>query len=307
MLTLRALIPVVSWVSLNTATGVLLTIPVRHRWYYLPVILTPTIVSFRTIQYLGWPPGFSEFWGHITLFGFIHFASLLYVKRWTLRITQPCKNATRRSEKWLGRNLWAQMYQISINPRFVRVSYKRVILPEQGKQVKSTATHGQFLLKKVFWLLVKIILLSLLNRLAVTRLLRPFNINNFAAPKAVLIRRLLGPGIYRSMERVSTREILTRAWLATTSIWTSVLLFDGVHTTLAVFFIYLVRVDAPADWPDLFGNPFEAFTLTRFWTRYEFSVAYWSQLMGRVGSGIVLFCPATVISLTFCSRSFQAS
>jgi hypothetical protein len=49
MLTIAALIPIISWGFLNAATGVLLTFPLRHRLYFLPAILLPTAISFGTI------------------------------------------------------------------------------------------------------------------------------------------------------------------------------------------------------------------------------------------------------------------
>ncbi len=270
MLTLAALIPIVSWVFLNAATSILLTIPLRHRLYVLPAILLPATVSFRTIQYLSFLPGLSELWGTVTLIGLIHSSSLLYIKKWTLRTTQQAGKVSKPGSKdtWLNRELWTHMYRVALNPRFIRVPYKDVILIERptGSQVKSTATRRKFSVARVLWLLIKIGIHFLLNRWATTRLLKVISISDFVPAKAVLLRRLLRPSIYHSIGSISMREVVMRIWFTANSLWTPILLLDAMHTALATFFIRVIHIDIPDDWPDLFGSPLEAYTLGRFWT-----------------------------------------
>lgn len=270
MAALAALIPIISWVFLNIAACVSLTIPLRRRSYVLPAILLPATISFGTIQYLSFLPGLPEVWGSITLVSLIHVTSLLYIKKWTLRTTPQAGKDSNMTDNWLDRRLWRQMYRVALNPRYVRVPYKDVILFEQGtgSQVKSTAIHGKFSLTKVPRLLIKIGMLSLLDRLATTRLLGVISINDFKPAKAVLLRRLLLPSTYHSADPISVREIVMRIWFTMNAIWTTVILFDSVHTALAIVFIHVIHIDTPDDWPNLFGNPLEAFTLGRFWTMY---------------------------------------
>lgn len=267
MLTLAVLIPFLSWTFLNAATCILLTIPVRHRLYLLPAILIPATISFRSIQHLSFLPGLSETWGLITLIGLIHFSSLLYIKKWTLRTTRQAGKGSKATDIWLNKRSWTHMYRVALNPRFIRVPYKDVIHVEQhaGSRVKSTAIHRKFSLARILWLLIKIGLQFLLNRWAVTKLLAPISISDFTPAKAILFRRLL-----RSRSPISTNEIVMRIWFTLNTIWTPILLLDSMHAALAILFIHVLRIDIPEDWPDLFGSPLEAFTLSRFWTMYVY-------------------------------------
>ena len=263
MTTSTALIPIISWVFLNAATGVLLTVPLRHRLYFLPALLIPAAISFRTIQYLSFLPGLSELWGSITLLGLIHALSLLYIKKWALRTTRPAGKVSNNIDTWLNRRLWTHMYRVATNPRFIRVPYKDVILFKQrnGSQIKSTAIHRKFSVTRVLWLLISIGAHFLLNRFATTRLLRLITISDFIPIKAVLLRRLLRLRTYHLTSPISTREIVMRIWFTMNTIWTPVILLDSIHTALAIFFINVIHVDASDDWPDLFGSPLEAYTL----------------------------------------------
>lgn len=82
---LAAFIPVVSWILVNAATCVLLTVPLQRRFYLLPTILIPATISFTTTHHLGFTPGLPELWGLGTLIGVIQYTSVLYIKRWTIR------------------------------------------------------------------------------------------------------------------------------------------------------------------------------------------------------------------------------
>jgi len=265
---MAALIPVLSWALLNATAGVLITVPVGKRLYVLPAILMPGTVSFMTIQHLQSPPGLSELWGTVTLVSLIHVSSLLYIKRWTLRIIQKTRESSRDPNKAPNRRSWTYMYRVALNPRYIRVPYKHVILPDQcpGGQVKSTARHGKFSLSRILWLLVKIAIYLLLNSFVFIRLPGLLSMSDITAAKAVLLRRLLPSSVYHSAYPISTREIATRLWVTMNTIWSPILLLDGLHTALAFLFIHIFRIDIPEDWPDLFGCPGEAFTLGRFWS-----------------------------------------
>ena len=272
MLTSAVLIPVLSWISLNAATCVLLTIPVPGRLYYILATLIPATTSFATIQHLSFIHYLSELWGAITLIGLIHFSTLLYIKKCTLRPPQQAGKVSKTTETWLDQKMWTRRYKIALNPRFIRVLYKDVVLPEQhsGSQIKSTAIHRKFSLTRIPWLLLKIGSYLLLNRLAITRILGRISIGGFTPAKTVLLRRLLRSSINLSNDPTAKREIAMRIWLTVNTIWTPILLLDSFHTALAVLFIYVLHIDIPDDWPDLFGSPLEAFTLSQCWGTYVY-------------------------------------
>ena len=200
MSTLTALIPIISWMLLNAATCILLNVPVPSRLYAVPAILIPAAISFKTIQHLNFLPGLPDLWGSITLIGLIHFLSLLYIKEWTFRRSRQTRKPSTLADTWLSRSSWTHMYQVGLNPRFIRVPYKHVILSDRdtGRQVKSTAIHKPFSSRRILWLLVKIALYFVLNHLATTHLLGIISISDFAPAKAGLLRRSLGQRVYNS-------------------------------------------------------------------------------------------------------------
>lgn len=295
-----ALKPIVAWFCLNAATGILLLVPFPHRWYFLPAILIPATISYRTIQYLSFPPGLSELWGTISFIGLIHFSSLLYIKKWGLRITPDSNRVSKLEVKWLDRRLWIRMYKVATNPRLIRVSYKDIVLPNQVArstgEVKSPTKHKKFVKTKVLWLLVRIGACAAVSRWATSRLLGIITVNDFAPVKSIILRRLFRSNIFSSSDRVSTREIIMRIWFTMNSIYAPILLLDCIHTSLATIFIHLVRVDTPDDWPDLFGSHLEAFTLGRFWSRYiHIPFSDVERTANEIqDSGIVFMFPVTV-------------
>lgn len=266
---LAPLVPVTSWVLLIASTGVLLTTPLQYRPYGFPALLILANLSFRTIHYWSDFPGLPGLWGLIILITFIHCSSLLYLKKWTLRIDEDTgKDASTTANGWLDRELWIGMYRVAANPRFVRIPYKHLILGEQGTgaQVKSTAIHRKFSTARVGWLLVNIGVLFLLHGSAAIGLYGVIGIEDFTPAKASLLRHLLPSAIYRpGTAPPTTRDIVLRIWSTITALWTPVVLLDTLHTAIAIFFIYILRIDIAEDWPDLFGSPLEAYTIGRFW------------------------------------------
>jgi len=260
-------LPICSWILLNIATGISLTVPLQYRWWTLPAILIPAFLSFKTLHYLTFPPGLSELWGTITLIGLLHFCSLLYIKKWTIRADKQGDKSTSWSRIYLTIQSWIRMYKNSTNPRLVRLSKDDIVIPAMHRPTKSTAIHKDFSLTKPKLLFFNILLYILIIGLALPITFMPLHPNDFAADKQVYFRRLLLPSHYALEQHVTIRETLLRIWFTLSSFWTTVLLLDCIHLMLAIIFIMILRVDTPADWPDLFGHPSEAYTLGRFWTR----------------------------------------
>lgn len=267
MFTPAAFIPVLSWTLLNITSGFVLTLPIQNRLSTLPLVIGPAFLSFKTIQYLDFFPGLPELWGLITLIALLHFTALLYVKKWRF---QAAREVSQDADKKDNGRMWVRIYRVGSNPRFIRVPYKDVILPEGpdgvGKQVKSTAVHRQFSWSRIRWLFVKIGVYYTLNALPMWGVFGQMSIDDFTAEKASIIRRTLRSSMGQKFEPISSREIMIRIWLSIATTLSPIIILDCIHAGLAVFFIYVLRIDTPADWPDLFGSPLEAYTLGRFWS-----------------------------------------
>jgi hypothetical protein len=48
----------------------------------------------------------------------------------------------------------------------------------------------------------------------------------------------------------------------------SYLALDLGHVLLSIFFVAILRIDAPEEWPPLFGSPLEAYSVRRFWAKF---------------------------------------
>ncbi|PVI01091.1 hypothetical protein DM02DRAFT_473880, partial [Periconia macrospinosa] len=82
------------------------------------------------------------------------------------------------------------------------------------------------------------------------------------------------------------RVIITVIWFLDTATQLEI-----AHCTLALIFVALLRLDAAHEWPPLFGNPAEAYTIRRFWTHFWHqlfspSAATWARGIARRMPGL---------------------
>lgn len=67
---------------------------------------------------------------------------------------------------------------------------------------------------------------------------------------------------------ISKRDVLMRAVWAVYWAWSTFAFLDGTHSALSIIRVSLLRFDRPSDWPPLFGNLSQAYTINRFWGRF---------------------------------------
>lgn len=85
------------------------------------------------------------------------------------------------------------------------------------------------------------------------------------------------------------RQAVLRLSLALHWAWVSIIFVHTLHTVLAILFVVFLPVDHPDDWPPLFGNPMQAYSLRRFWGVFWHKIASPSQSMyGQVFSRRIL-------------------
>lgn len=68
------------------------------------------------------------------------------------------------------------------------------------------------------------------------------------------------------------RELGMRMFLTLNWILDMVMKLESFHSLLGIFFVFILRVDDPSEWPPLFGNPLDAYSVKRFWSKF------WHQL-----------------------------
>jgi len=265
--TFEPLIPIVAWLVLNTNAGLALATPLRYRLFTLPAILLPAYTSFKTINYLTFPPGVDAVFGFIILIGILHFTSLLYIKGWTVR-SEKRKHEESRST-WIGLTSlpWKKIYRITCNPRLINITSHDVDGLSAGQKLGCSSTRRPFSRRIVYRCLI-----GWLAQLFIMTLLFPgffmsIRYNDFGPMRQVYFRRLLVPTLYEEVDAVTTRETLMRSVFTIYSFWTTLLVLDTLQVSSALFWISVARVSEPRDWPDVYGSLSEAYTLGRFWSR----------------------------------------
>jgi hypothetical protein len=298
MLLLTAATPIISWLILNIAAGVLLTLPARKRLLAIPAILIPTAISFNTSRCLDLVVGLPELWGLVTLITFVHFTSLLFIKRWTFVRSKTCDRChARLKNPWPFYPRWVCLYKAVSSPRFVGIPYKHIVLPNQLSPPKTTSIHRNFTMGRACWLPVKIVLLCAFNSMVVSKVLGVVSVDDFVLARALLLRIFYTNDGHLLIDLGTTRMMIIRVWITVTSICTPILALDSLHAGLAIFCIYVLRIDTPEDWPDLFGSPWEAYSLSQFWSRYVAPLRSIPQANPRKDSGIGYTSAVTAISL----------
>ncbi|KAI2470731.1 membrane bound O-acyl transferase family-domain-containing protein [Annulohypoxylon bovei var. microspora] len=80
---------------------------------------------------------------------------------------------------------------------------------------------------------------------------------------------------------MTTRDLYLRVFFSVYWIWDSYAILTISHDLLALFFVCILRWDMPQEWPPLFGNIVDAYSLRRFWGVFwhRLHVAYFAMLM----------------------------
>ncbi|KMP08581.1 hypothetical protein CIHG_05190 [Coccidioides immitis H538.4] len=100
------------------------------------------------------------------------------------------------------------------------------------------------------------------------------NVLDFTPDQLPIIRPLLGIRIdEEDVDPISRHQFLLRAFISVSWIWANFVFLESCHAILAIFFVAILRLDNPEDWPSLFGNIADAWTVRRFWGRFWHRIA----------------------------------
>jgi hypothetical protein len=152
--------------------------------------------------------------------------------------------------------------------------------------------HRRFLLEQ----LVTATALYLLNSLYTTQLLPILTSSlshaDITPGKQTYLRRFL---FHHRSAAITTRETLIRVFLAFHFLWSAYYIFTFLHSLFALAFVCVLGLDNPSDWPPLYGNPTEAYTIRRFWGKY------WHRLVYRTYLGYATLISQKVLRIPRCS------
>ncbi|KAL0937006.1 toxin biosynthesis protein [Colletotrichum truncatum] len=111
---------------------------------------------------------------------------------------------------------------------------------------------------------------------------------------------------------VTGRQISLRAFMSLSWIWFNFMTLECYHAILAVFFVAVLRLDDPDDWPPLFGSLADAWTIRRFWGRFWHRIATptftkWAEIILRVKSRTAIGNAAVAFGVFFLSGLMHAT
>lgn len=109
----------------------------------------------------------------------------------------------------------------------------------------------------------KIALLKLVDRgveWATHPIMSEVQLQDLTPDKEQTFRRLIYHGVDVDLFEVCFRLLLPLTW-----VWTNYHCLECFHDILAIIFVCIFRTDEPEEWPALYGDIFEAYSVKRFW------------------------------------------
>ncbi|KAI0095490.1 membrane bound O-acyl transferase family-domain-containing protein [Daldinia grandis] len=132
----------------------------------------------------------------------------------------------------------------------------------------------QKLLKFALFRICKIGIIILVDQAFVQKASKYINatstILDFTPDQEPILRRLF---VGSEDDLISVHQLLLRSFVSVSWIWTNILILESCHAILSLLFVVILRFDDPEDWPPLFGNPAEAWTVRRFWGKFWHRIA----------------------------------
>lgn len=226
-----------------------------------PLVFGTAIISLYTSFYLPPHEGTNGLWALLNCAWILHASHTLFFDN--LRIPR-------------GAPLWTSAYKIWADPQG-RINWKDVS--------SKASSNSADISKNRVWFATTRFLKTLGCWLLQLCIFEPFMIlyicptsEDFAPSSQVLFRRLLWPS---AGPKFTQREIQIRLFTSVSWIWQGFLMLHTCHVLLSIFFVTILRIDTPEEWPPLFGSPMKAYSVRRFWTKF------WHRMMvpGSTSSG----------------------
>ncbi|KAJ5643426.1 uncharacterized protein N7484_005933 [Penicillium longicatenatum] len=253
---LRAVVSVAALLLSSFISCVALNVSQPYRIHFLLPILVPAALAFHTINdiNLALPGlGLGIVWGHATTIHVTNIISVLYIERWVL-------HPTTHPKPW---DLHAA-YKIWSNPQLLH-THRAV---PGARMMPTRPSRTEFLTRRLFGLLVLFLVARYMMAPLLPGAFEPLTVTDFSVTKQSYIRRVI------MGSEITVRETLLRCVLAVHWIWSNNAALHLFHTVVAILFSCVLRWDEPWEWPLLFGNPAEAYTIRYFWSRFWHRLVY---------------------------------
>ncbi|KAF2469720.1 uncharacterized protein BDR25DRAFT_227320 [Lindgomyces ingoldianus] len=230
----------------------------RGRLYLAPLLFGSAVFSVKNSTYLSWVfPGAPSYWNLFMCVWMHHAASVLYIEPFQLPLV---------SSK--GKEAWILAYKIWNDPQ--RQLKWSTYLQKKNPEPTAYTKRFIFVLRRV----VKVAICWLLQLRVIGPTVSTYfrlTAADFAPSYHPFVSRLLWPD---SGPAITIREIQLRSLMSVYWIWLAFLLLDGANVLLSIFFVAVLRIDTPEEWPPLYGSPLRGSSIRGFWAKF------WHRLAG---------------------------
>lgn len=249
-------VPVAYLATASLAFYVLLNIPQHLRNLCFPIFLVPAWRAFATAGCFTWPSSLSGVWGLAVLIWIAHIIGLMYIDK------LPTQSRSRK--QWDIR----AAYKLLFDVRHLGVNYTT---PQSGAASVSRGALLFFVTTRLLRLFVYWLLTAHLFTPLIPTIFGPVEPWEFDQYAQTYFRRL---PIFETPEPVTVRETWIRVVFTFRWIWLNFVDVDAAHTFLSITFVGILRLDTPEEWPSMFGSPWEAYSLRRYWGRFWHRLVY---------------------------------
>ncbi|KAJ0107558.1 hypothetical protein J7T55_007748 [Diaporthe amygdali] len=223
----------------------------KKRSILFPFTVYFEVLSFATAHnFSGIHPDLVGLWGLCLTFNLLHISSLLFIER----VPAPNSGVLKGSgSRWFSSICTS--YHFWSNPRLL----PRSEIQENSKSRRQPLSVFIFLrfAKLIFYFLLHSKIVPLVSK----QLIGVIYMSDVTSRKSSLLR-LVRPS------RLTSREVVLRAYMAVSWIWESFLVLDGANAALGLIAV-TTGADSPDDWPPLFGKLSHISRgLRSFWGRF---------------------------------------
>lgn len=249
-------VPVAYLATASLAFYLLLNVPQRTRNFCLPVFLVPAWRAFATSKCFAWPASLAGIWGLAVLIWIVHIISLLYIDK----IQPQCKSG----KYWDVTAAYKLLFDVRHLSQNQTASPS--VIASMCRKTFLAFVASRLIKLIVYWLLTVHLFTPLMPMIFGP--VEPWEFDHYAQ---TYFRRL---PLFETREPVTTRETLIRIVFTIRWIWLCFVDVDAAHTFLSIVFVGILRLDAPEEWPPMFGSPLEAYSLRRYWGKSWHRLVY---------------------------------
>jgi len=285
---MAAIVPICAFsISLGSAL-VALSVPQPKSLSYLASHLIFGVLAFVRVTDIITTPDHASVLGLFLLIWMSHMTCVLLLEKQTLPkrpnewdLKAAYKNLF--NARRLGLDNQAPLSEASCSGQTTTDSYsnksrsKASIYSIRGARGTGISQRQRFLLARLFSAVAILGINHCYTQ--IFHIFRPLDISDFVTSKQSHFRRV---------HEVTGRETIVRSWLVIHFVWSAWATFTSLHDILA-FIAVGIGLDEASEWPQLYGSPYQMYTVRRFWGKF------WHRLVLRTNGTLATFLSQNIL------------